>query len=100
VARQVIHAGDDPGPITGCPAQLKRSEFAEVLTMAVGNYHIGFNRMSLEDENGQNFELPILAIDSRFALAGRRSARPGFPHQKACGAPSVSPEKDARGLEN
>jgi hypothetical protein len=30
--------------------------------MAVGNYHIRLNRMS-EGENGQNFELPILAID-------------------------------------
>jgi hypothetical protein len=68
-----IHASHDLGPITGCPAQLKRSEFVEVLTMAVGSYHIGFNRMS-EDENGQNFEL------TGFALAEHRSARPGFPH--------------------
>jgi hypothetical protein len=44
VARQVIHAGDDLGPITGCPAQLKRSEVAEVLTMAVASYHIRSDR--------------------------------------------------------
>jgi hypothetical protein len=36
--------------------------------MAVGSYHIGFNGMSLADENGQNFELPILAIDLTNAI--------------------------------
>jgi hypothetical protein len=74
VARQVIHASDDLGPITGRTAQLKRSEFAEVLTMAVGSYHIGFNRMSLENENGQNFELPILAIDLTNAICFSRAS--------------------------
>jgi hypothetical protein len=41
--------------------------------MAVGSYHIRFNRMS-EDENGQNFELPILAIDLTNAICFSRAS--------------------------
>jgi hypothetical protein len=42
--------------------------------MATGNYHITFNRMSLEGENGQNLELPILAIDSTNVICLSRAS--------------------------